>query len=167
MTEGLELAGEKLNGATLVAKAWTDPVFKERLLQDPAKGANELGIQTSNPNAPTVLTVVENTPDIHNLVVCTLCSCYPSGLLGVAPSWYKSSAFRSRAVREPKRVLEDFGTTLPAGKKIRVHDSTADHRYLVLPERPSNTEGWSEEELRPLITRDTMIGTSVPTVTAD
>jgi nitrile hydratase len=164
MIEGLESAGEKLNGATLVVKAWTDPAFKERLLEDPANAAMELGIQTSNPNAPTVLTVVENTSDIHNLVVCTLCSCYPSGLLGVAPSWYKSSAFRSRAVREPKQVLEDFGTVIPSAQSIRVHDSTADHRYLVLPKKPKDTDGWSEEELRRLVTRDSMIGTTVPVV---
>lgn len=158
MMEALDTAGRKLNGATLVVKAWMDPQFKERLLQNPAQAAEEVGIQTANPNAPTVLTVVENTPEEHNLVVCTLCSCYPSSLLGIAPSWYKSSEYRSRAVREPRKVLEEFGTVLPAGKLIRVHDSTADHRYLVLPERPESTDGWSEEELRKLITRDSMIG---------
>jgi nitrile hydratase len=124
----------------------------------------EIGIQTSNPNAPTVLSVVENTPEVHNLVVCTLCSCYPSGLLGLSPSWYKSSEFRSRAVREPRSVLQEFGTSVPQGQTIRVHDSTADHRYLVLPQRPVGTEDWSEEQLRRLVTRDSMIGVSIPSL---
>jgi nitrile hydratase len=158
MVQALDDAGTSLKGATFVVEAWMDPSFKERLLKDPAAVGEEIGIRTSNPNAPTVLTVVENTPQVHNLVVCTLCSCYPSSLLGIAPSWYKSSEFRARAVREPRKVLEDFGTILPSGKSICVHDSTADHRYLVLPERPDKTEGWSEQELRKLITRDSMIG---------
>lgn len=161
MVQALDDAGTDLRGATLVVKAWMDPSFKERLLKDPAAVGGEIGISTSNPNAPTVLTVVENTPQVHNLVVCTLCSCYPSSMLGIAPSWYKSSEFRSRAVREPRKVLEDFGTIIPSGKSIRVHDSTADHRYLVLPERPDETEGWSEDELRKLVTRDSMIGVTI------
>lgn len=164
MMEGLDNAGKNLNGASLVVKAWTDDSFRERLLRDPSKAAMEIGIQTSNPNAPTVLTVVDNTEEVHNLVVCTLCSCYPSGLLGIAPSWYKSAEFRSRAVREPRKVLGDFGTTISPKQSIRVHDSTADHRYLVLPRRPDGTEGWSEEDLRRLITRDCMIGVAVPTM---
>jgi nitrile hydratase subunit alpha len=164
MMEALDSAGRNLNGASLVVKAWTDDSFKQRLLDDPAKAALEIGIQTSNPNAPTVLTVVDNSENVHNLVVCTLCSCYPSGLLGIAPSWYKSAEFRSRAVREPRSVLKDFGTTIPSQKTIRVHDSTADHRYLVLPQRPAGTEGWSEEKLRALITRDSMIGVTVPRI---
>lgn len=165
MCERMDTAGRNLDGATLVLEAWTSSSFQQRLLHDAPTAAAELGISTSNPNAPTVLTVVPNTPETHNLVVCTLCSCYPSGLLGIAPSWYKSREYRARAVREPRKVLAEFGLTLPTDKRIRVHDSTADHRYLVLPERPMGTEGWSYEELRALITRDTMIGVSVPTIT--
>jgi nitrile hydratase len=164
MVEALDTAGKDLKGATLVIKAWADANFKERLLTNPAKAALDVGIETSNPNAPTVLTVVENTPSIHNLVVCTLCSCYPSSLLGVAPSWYKSSEFRSRTVREPRSVLEDFGTYVHPDQSIKVHDSTADHRYLVIPQRPKGTENWSEEDLRRLVTRDTMIGVAIPIV---
>ena len=161
MIEYLDSAGTNLLGRDLIVRAWKDPEFAERLLDDAASAALELGIQTANPNAPTVLTVVQNTPKEHNLVVCTLCSCYPSGLLGIAPSWYKSSEFRARAVREPREVLEEFGTSLPPGQSIRVHDSTADHRYLVLPQRPKGTENWSEEDLKELVTRDSMIGASV------
>ena len=164
MAERLVMAGQDLNGASLVVQAWLDYDFKERLLKDAASAADELGISTSNPNAPTILTVQENTPQVHNLVVCTLCSCYPSGLLGIAPSWYKAREYRARAVREPREVLAEFGTTVPDTKRIRVHDSTADHRYLVLPERPEGTEDWTENELKSLITRDTMVGVSIPTV---
>ena len=164
MVERLTMAGQNLHGASLVARAWTDPQFEERLLNDPSSAASELGISTSNPNAPTILTVVKNTDDTHNLVVCTLCSCYPSGLLGIAPSWYKSKEYRSRAVREPRELLAEFGTTLPKGCRIRVHDSTADHRYVVLPRRPKATEGVSEDQLRGLVTRDSMIGVSIPSV---
>jgi nitrile hydratase len=163
MSEGLDTAGENLTGASLVVQAWLDLDFQKRLLLDPTKAALEIGINTSNPNAPTVLSVVQNTPNVHNLVVCTLCSCYPSGLLGIAPSWYKSSEFRARAVREPRTILKEFGTTV-LEKSIQVHDSTADHRYLVLPERPEGTEGWSAEELRALVTRDCMIGVTIPKV---
>jgi hypothetical protein len=162
MSEALDTAGAQLTGATLVVQAWLDSDFRRRLLQNPSEAALEIGINASNPNAPTVLTVVPNTPNVHNLVVCTLCSCYPSGLLGIAPSWYKSSHFRARAVREPRKVLQDFGTTIE--KSIQVHDSTADHRYLVLPERPEGTEGWSPAELRTLVTRDCMIGVAIPKV---
>jgi nitrile hydratase subunit alpha len=162
MTERLENAGKRLDGATLVARAWLDPAFRQRLIDDAPQAAQELGIPSSNPNAPTVLTVVPNTPATHNLVVCTLCSCYPSGLLGIAPKWYKSREYRSRAVREPRVVLrDDFGLVLDDSKAIRVHDSTADHRYLVLPERPLGTEGWSEEDLRSLVSRDSMVGVAV------
>ena len=164
MAERLVMAGQDLNGATLVAKAWLDDAFKEILLKDAASAAAEVGIATSNPNAPTILTVQANTPLVHNLVVCTLCSCYPSGLLGIAPSWYKSREYRARAVREPREVLHEFGTNIPDSKRIRVHDSTADHRYLVLPERPEGTEGWMEDDLKTLVTRDTMVGVSIPTV---
>lgn len=162
MSEHLVMAGKNLNGASLVVKAWTDAAFEERLLSDAAAAASEIGIITSNPNAPTVLTVVKNTSDVHNVVVCTLCSCYPSGLLGIAPSWYRSREYRSRAVREPRRVLQEFGTDVPDTKQIRVHDSTADHRYLVLPERPKGTEGWTDEELSALVTRDSLVGVAVP-----
>ena len=164
MAERLVMAGQDLNGATLVAKAWLDDAFKERLLRDAGSAAAEVSIATSNPNAPTVLTVHENTPRVHNLVVCTLCSCYPSGLLGIAPSWYKAREYRARAVREPREVLHEFGTNIPESKQIRVHDSTADHRYLVLPERPEGTEGYTEDALKSLVTRDTMVGVSIPTV---
>ena len=136
--------------------------FRQRLLEDAPSAASELGIATSNPNAPTVLTVVPNTPDAHNLVVCTLCSCYPSGLLGIAPSWYKSRLYRARAVREPRNVLASFGTRIHDKTAIRVHDSTADHRYLVLPERPAGTGHMTAEELKRLVTRDTMIGVTTP-----
>jgi nitrile hydratase len=162
MSERMDTAGKRLDGATLVVKAWLDPSFGERLISDAGTAAAEIGISASNPNAPTVLTVVQNTPTTHNLVVCTLCSCYPSGLLGLSPSWYKSRQYRSRAVREPRSVLAEFGVSIPPEKKIRVHDSSADHRYFVLPERPPGTEGWSEEELRALVTRDTMIGVAIP-----
>ena len=164
MTERMDSAFDRLDGATLVVKAWIDPEFEARLLHDAATAAQELGINTSNANAPTVLTVLKNTPSTHNLIVCTLCSCYPSGLLGIAPSWYKSREYRSRAVREPRRVLEEFGVALPEQTSLRVHDSTADHRYLVLPVRPEGTEQWSEDDLRRLITRDTMIGVALPRV---
>jgi nitrile hydratase len=161
VSERMDTAGKKLDGSTLVVEAWLDPCFEELLLADAAAAASTIGISTSNPNATTVLTVVKNTTTTHNLVVCTLCSCYPSGLLGIAPSWYKSRAYRSRAVREPRNVLKEFGLSIEK-PIIRIHDSTADHRYIVLPERPLGTEDWSKEELRALITRDTMIGVSVP-----
>ena len=164
MIEGLDSAGRNLTGRDLIVKAWMDPSFEERLLDDATSAALEIGIQTSNPNAPTVLTVVRNTPSEHNLIVCTLCSCYPSGMLGIAPVWYKSSEFRSRAVREPREVLKEFGTLLPKDQSIRVHDSTADHRYIVLPLRPKGTENWSKEELKQVVTRDSMLGVTSPVV---
>jgi nitrile hydratase subunit alpha len=141
-------------GAQVVARAWTDPAYKARLLADGSAGVRELGIDVG----ATRLIVVENTPRLHNLVVCTLCSCYPRMVLGLPPDWYKSRAYRSRAVREPRAVLAEFGTRLYEGVEVRVHDSTADMRYLVLPERPAGTEGWSEERLAALVTRDSMIG---------
>ncbi|KAL3798039.1 hypothetical protein HJC23_012330 [Cyclotella cryptica] len=164
MSEKLLMAGKSLAGASLVARAWVDPTFEERLLGGAPSAASEMDIVTSNPNAPTILTVVKNTDSVHNLVVCTLCSCYPSGLLGIAPSWYKSREYRSRAVREPREVLLEFGTTIPQSSQIRVHDSTADHRYLVLPQRPKGTEGWTEDELKALVTRDSMVGVSIPSL---
>src|SRR5882724_83371 len=145
-------------GAQVVARAWTDPAFKARLLANGTAACEELGIEM----AATKLVVVESTPEVHNLVVCTLCSCYPRMLLGLPPDWYKSRAYRARAVREPRAVLREFGTELPDGVTVRVHDSTADMRYLVLPLRPAGTEGWSEERLAGLVTRDSMVGVSVP-----
>lgn len=164
MSERMDTAGVRLDGAQLIVQAWLDPEFRQRLLQDAPAAALELGISTANPNAPTVLTIVPNTSTTHNLIVCTLCSCYPSGMLGIAPSWYKSSEYRSRAVREPRAVLREFGLNLPQEKKVRVHDSTADHRYLVLPERPLGTEDWSEDKLKQLVSRDSMLGVAVPTL---
>jgi nitrile hydratase len=141
-------------GARIVARAWTDPAYKARLLANGTKAAQELGIEMG----PTNLLVVENTPKLYNLVVCTLCSCYPRPVLGLPPDWYKSRNYRSRAVREPRAVLREFGTELPDDVEVRVHDSTADMRYLVLPERPPGTAGWDEARLAQLVTRDSMIG---------
>jgi nitrile hydratase len=145
-------------GARVVARAWCDPPFKARLLEDGTAAVGELGIDMGE----TRLLVVENRPGLHNLVVCTLCSCYPRMLLGLPPDWYKSRAYRSRAVREPRAVLAEFGTVLPEDVAVRVHDSTADMRYLVLPERPPGTDGWSEERLAALVGRDAMIGVARP-----
>jgi nitrile hydratase alpha subunit len=141
-------------GARVVARAWSDPAYKARLLADGSAAVRELGIDM----ATTHLLVVENRPGLHNVIVCTLCSCYPRMLLGLPPDWYKSRAYRSRVVREPRAVLAEFGTALPDEVEIRVHDSTADMRYLVLPERPAGTEGWSEERLAALVSRDSMVG---------
>lgn len=145
-------------GARVVARAWTDPAFKARLLANGTAACEELGVSMGG----TKLVVVESTPDTHNLIVCTLCSCYPRALLGLPPDWYKSRAYRARAVREPRAVLREFGTELPDGVVVRVHDSTADMRYLVLPLRPAGTEGWNEDRLAALVTRDSMVGVSVP-----
>lgn len=142
------------NGAVLVARAWTDPAFRQRLLANGAEAIREFGFDLS----PTEFTVVENTDSVHNVIVCTLCSCYPRELLGLPPSWYKSRQYRARVVREPRTVLKEFGTELPDDVEIRVHDSTADIRYLVVPQQPEGTEGMSAEELESLITRDSMIG---------
>ena len=144
------------DGARVVARAWTDPDFKARLLSDTRSALGELGIEI--PADTPHLTVVENTEAVHNLVVCTLCSCYPRMLLGRPPDWYKSLAYRSRAVSDPRGVMAEFGTTLSAGTLVDVLDSTADMRYLVLPRRPDGTEGMSEDELAALVTRDSMIG---------
>jgi nitrile hydratase subunit alpha len=141
-------------GAKVVARAWTDPAFKRRLLADGTKACEELGLDMG----VTKLVVVENDATTHNMVVCTLCSCYPRALLGLPPDWYKSRPYRSRAVREPRAVLREFGTELPDSVTVRVHDSTADMRYLVLPMRPPGTEQRSETELAALVTRDSMIG---------
>jgi nitrile hydratase len=145
-------------GARVVAKAWTDPGYKSRLLANGSQACTDLGIDV----AALKLVVVENTPGTHNVVVCTLCSCYPRMLLGIPPEWYKSRSYRSRTVREPRAVLAEFGLQLDPDANIRVHDSTADMRYLVLPMRPAGTEGWSEERLASIVTRDCMIGVAVP-----
>jgi len=143
------------NGARVVAKAWADPAYKRRLLTESGRALAELGYggqQGEN------MVVVENTPQVHNLVVCTLCSCYPWNVLGLPPVWYKSAPYRSRAVIDPRGVLREFGTELPEDAEVRVWDSTAELRYLVLPERPAATENLSEEELAALVTRDSMVG---------
>ncbi|HEV7476241.1 MAG TPA: nitrile hydratase subunit alpha [Burkholderiales bacterium] len=145
-------------GAQVVARAWVDAAFKERLLLNGTKACEELGLEI-----PALkLVVVENTPQVHNAIVCTLCSCYPRVLLGIPPDWYKSRNYRSRMVCEPRIVLEEFGLKIPEHVTIRVHDSTADMRYLVLPMRPASTEGWSEERLAALVNRDSMIGVALP-----
>jgi nitrile hydratase len=146
------------DGARLVARAWLDPAFKARLLQDVNAAARELGIEAG----AIPIRALENTPALHNVVVCTLCSCYPRGLLGLPPDWYKARAYRSRAIREPRAVLAEFGTRIADEVEIRVHDSTADLRYLVLPMRPAGAEGLNETQLAALVTRDCMIGTAVP-----
>jgi nitrile hydratase len=143
-------------GAKVVARAWLDAGFKARLLGNGTEGIKELGLEGW---ALAHLTVVENTSGVHNLVVCTLCSCYPIGLLGMSPTWYKTAAYRARAVREPRGVLAEFGVTVPDSVEVRVWDSTSELRYLVLPERPAGTEGWDEARLAGLVTRNSMIGT--------
>jgi nitrile hydratase len=148
-----------LNGAKVVARAWVDPAYKRRLLENATAAVAELGF--GGPQGEH-LVVVENTPGVHNVVVCTLCSCYPWPVLGLPPSWYKSPAYRSRVVREPRAVLAEMGLTLEDGVAVRVWDSSAEVRYLVLPQRPSGTQDWSEERLATLVTRDAMIGTARP-----
>ena len=147
------------NGARLVARAWVDPGFKARLLSDTKTTALELGIDAAG---PVEFVVVENTPGVHNLIVCTLCSCYPRAILGRPPDWYKSFEYRSRAVREPRAVMREFGFEPPDGVEVVVHDSTADVRYMVLPMRPPGTEGLDEENLAALVTRDALIGVNIP-----
>ncbi len=145
-------------GAQVVARAWTDPAFKKRLLADGTAAVAELGI----PMGDAELIVVENTKDVHNVVVCTLCSCYPRTVLGLPPDWYKSRNYRSRVVAEPRAVLKEFGTEIPDNVTLRTHDSNADMRYLVLPQRPAGTDGWSAEKLAAIVTRDCMVGVAVP-----
>jgi nitrile hydratase subunit alpha len=147
------------NGAAVVAKAWVDPPFKEALLKDGSKAVATFGHVG---RVGEHLVVVENTPKTHNMVVCTLCSCYPWDILGLPPIWYKSAPYRSRVVKEPRAVLREFGVELPDSMEIRVWDSTAETRFLVLPMRPKGTEGWSEERLAELVARDSMIGTGLP-----
>jgi len=144
------------DGAAVVARAWTDPAFKARLLEDGSAACREMGF---DPGAMLLL-VVENTDTVHNVIVCTLCSCYPFGVLGMSPAWYKSAAYRARAVREPRAVLAEFDVHLPDEVAVRVWDSTAELRYLVVPQRPKGTEGWDMDRLAGLVTRDSMIGTA-------
>ena len=153
------------NGARVVARAWVDPAFKARLLEDAAAAIEELGL-LAGPQGEH-LTALENTATVHNMVVCTLCSCYPWPVLGLPPVWYKSAAYRSRAVIDPRGVLHEFGLELPPGVEVRVWDSSAELRYMVLPMRPAGTEHLSEEELAALVTRDSMIGTGIASSQAD
>lgn len=150
-------------GAKVVARAWVDAAFKKRLLKDTRRALLERGIDIAS---IAEFSTVENTPEVHNVIVCTLCSCYPKMLLGTPPAWYKSLAYRSRTVIDPRGVLREFGVELPANVEVRVHNSTADLRYIVLPMRPKATRGWSEDQLAALITRDCMIGTALPKVVA-
>ena len=147
-------------GAQVIAKAWSDPTFRKSLLDDASKAVAALAHQEGNVGEHLI--AVENTPQLHNMIVCTLCSCYPTDVLGLPPAWYKSFAYRSRAVKEPRAVLADFGVSLPVETEIRVWDSTAETRYLVVPMRPAGTEGWSESQLAKLVTRDSMIGAGLP-----
>jgi nitrile hydratase subunit alpha len=147
------------DGAKVVARAWVDPAFKARLLHDAKAAVTELGFDSGE---SPVLVAVENTPKVHNVVVCTLCSCYPRALLGLPPDWYKSLSYRSRAVVDPRGVLQEFGLELEPDVEVRVYDSSADMRYLVVPERPAGTEHMSEAELASLVTRDSMIGVTKP-----
>jgi len=146
------------NGARVVARAWSDPAFRTALLKDATAVVAELGYYGRQGEH---MVAVENTDIQHNMVVCTLCSCYPWPLLGIPPGWYKSDAYRARVVREPRKVLADFGVTLPSETSVRVWDSTAEMRYLVIPQRPSGTDGWDEEALMNLVSRDSMIGTAL------
>jgi hypothetical protein len=146
-------------GARMVARAWVDPAYRARMLADGAKAAEELGIPM---RGMPPLGVLEDTPGEHNLVVCTLCSCYPRAVLGYPPFWFKSAAYRARAVRDPRGLLLEFGTALPDGMKLRVVDSTADYRWMVLPLRPAGTEGWSEERLASVVREGDMIGVTIP-----
>lgn len=149
-------------GARMVAKAWTDPAYRDRMLEDGTKAAEELGIPM---RGMPPLGVLEDSADLHNLVVCTLCSCYPKAVLGYPPFWYKSAAYRARAVRDPRGLLaEEWGTVLPDGVRLRVVDSTADYRWMVLPLRPAGTDGWSEERLAAIVREGDMVGVTLPRV---
>ncbi len=149
-------------GQRVIAHAWVDPALREKLLEDGKAACAEFGIDLEADK----LIAVENTPEVHNVVVCTLCSCYPRALLGMPPTWYKSENYRKRVVREPRAVLREFGTVIPDHVSVRVHDSNADMRYVVIPMRPAGTEGWSEERLAALLTRDALVGVTVPKLTA-
>jgi nitrile hydratase alpha subunit len=148
-------------GSRVIAHAWADAAFRKRLLEDGKAACAEWGLDLEADR----LIAVENTPNVHNVIVCTLCSCYPRALLGMPPTWYKSESYRKRVVREPRAVLKEFGTLLPDHVTVRVHDSNADMRYVVIPMRPPGTEGWSEEQLAAILSRDTLVGVTVPKVT--
>jgi len=164
--EELRIAQEKVDklenadGARIIARAWTDPDFKQRLLEDGNSALAEIGIDAG----VAKMTVVENTEKVQNVIVCTLCSCYPRSILGMPPDWYVSKSYRSRVVIEPRKVLKEFGTEIPENVTVRVHDSLADLRYLVIPRRPKGTEGWDEVKLAKIVTRDTMVGVANPVV---
>ena len=145
-------------GPRVVAHAWADPAFKARLLADGKRACAEFGIDLEADR----LIAVENTPEAHNVIVCTLCSCYPRALLGMPPTWYKSENYRRRVVREPRKVLAEFGTVIPQQVAVRVHDSNADMRYVVVPMRPAGTDGWSEDAFARIITRDSLVGVTLP-----
>jgi nitrile hydratase len=147
-------------GPRVIAHAWADPAFRQRLLEDAKAACVEFGLDLEADR----LIAVENTPEVHNVIVCTLCSCYPRSLLGMPPTWYKSENYRRRVVREPRAVLREFGTEIPEHVTLRVHDSNADMRYVVVPMRPSGTDGWSEEQLAKIITRDALVGVTLPKV---
>jgi thiocyanate hydrolase subunit gamma len=155
-------------GSRMVAKAWLDPAFKARLLADGTKASEEVGINWLDPTGTgtasdyTYFYVLENTPKVHNVIVCTLCSCYPRPVLGQAPDWYKTPHYRRRIVRWPREVLAEFGLHIPGDVEVRVHDSNQKSRFMVMPMRPEGTEGWSEEQLASIVTRDTMIGVALP-----
>jgi nitrile hydratase subunit alpha len=158
IVEAYEDVGPK-NGAKVVARSWVDPAYRERLLADATSAIAELGFGGRQGEH---MVAVENTPEVHHLIVCTLCSCYPWPVLGLPPAWYKSPAYRSRAVIDPRGVLADFGINLAESTRIEVHDSTAEIRYLVVPMRPPGTDGWPEDKLAELVTRNSMIGTGLP-----
>lgn len=159
---GLEVidSWQPSRGAEVVARAWLDPAFKQRLLNDGNSAVSDFDVDMG----VVKLTVVENTERVHNVIVCTLCSCYPRGLLGLPPDWYRSKRYRARIVREPRKVLAEFGTHIPDDVTVRVHDSLADLRYLVLPRRPQATEGWSREQLASIVSRDSMVGVALPKI---
>lgn len=166
VTEIVDIFQNKLGpriGARVVARAWSDPAFKARLLADGTEALKELGISGLQGEA---IHILENTPGVHNVIVCTLCSCYPWTVLGLPPTWYKDAAYRSRIVIEPRAVLAEFGLQICDDREVRVYDSNAEIRYMVLPERPAGTEGWSEEQLAAVVTRDSMIGVSALTAVA-
>ena len=155
--------GSPAQGARMVARAWTDPAYRARMLADGAQAAEEMGIMM---RGLPPLGVLENTAEVHNLIVCTLCSCYPRGVLGYPPFWFKSAAYRARAVRDPRGLVGEWGTVIPDNVKLRVVDSTADYRWMVLPERPAGTEGWSAEQLAAIVREGDMIGVTTPRVPA-
>jgi nitrile hydratase len=158
--EAFLAGGSPLNGARIVARAWTDPAFRERLLDDANAAIGELGLSMGGGLQPQRLKVVANSEDEHHVVVCTLCSCYPLALLGPSPTWYRSEAYRSRVVRDPRGVLREFGLQLPAGTRVSVWDASAESRYMVVPRRPAGTDGLAEEDLVGLVTRNGLIGTA-------